>query len=66
MRLFHIGCTSSTELQYLKPPLRMLGEKYPGFNPIVHMQDYFSLKKMFEAEQLDILLPQHDPQAGGL
>ena len=56
VRLFHIGCTSSTELQYLKPPLRMLGEKYPGFNPIVHMQDYFSLKKMFEAEQLDILL----------
>lgn len=56
VRLFHIGCTSSTELQYLKPPLRALGRRYPGFNPIVHLQDYFSLKKMFEAEQLDVML----------
>lgn len=56
VRLFHIGCTSSTELQYLKPPLRALGQRYPGFNPIVHLQDYFSLKKMFEAEQLDVML----------
>lgn len=56
VRLFHIGCTSSTELQYLKPPLRALGQKHPGFNPVVHIQDYFSLKKMFEAEQLDVML----------
>lgn len=56
VRLFHIGCTSSTELQYLKPPLRTMGRRHAGFNPILHMQDYFSLKKMFEAEQLDIML----------
>ena len=56
VRLFHIGCTSSTELRYLKAPLRHLGEKYPGFSPILHVQDYFSLKKMFEAEQLDVML----------
>ncbi|HIZ42975.1 MAG TPA: LysR family transcriptional regulator [Candidatus Gemmiger excrementigallinarum] len=60
VRLFHIGCTSSTELQYLKPPLRALERQHPGFNPIVHMQDYFSLKKMFEAEQLDIMLCTRD------
>ena len=56
VRLFHIGCTSSTELRYLKAPLRHLREKYPGFSPILHVQDYFSLKKMFEAEQLDVML----------
>lgn len=56
VRLFHIGCTSSTELRYLKETLRILGQKYPGFSPVLHVQDYFSLKKMFEAEQLDVML----------
>lgn len=56
VRLFHIGCTSSTELQYLKHSLCTLGQRYQGFSPILHVQDYFSLKKMFEAEQLDVML----------
>lgn len=56
VRLFHIGCTSSTELRYLKEPLRILGQRHPGFSPVLHVQDYFSLKKMFEAEQVDVML----------
>ncbi len=56
VRLFHIGCTSSTELRYLKEPLRTLGQQHPGFSPVLHVQDYFNLKKMFEAEQLDVML----------
>lgn len=56
VRLFHIGCTSSTELRYLKKPLCALRQSHPGFSPVLHVQDYFSLKKMFEAEQLDVML----------
>ena len=56
VRLFHIGCTSSTELRYLKEPLRIMGQRHPGFSPVLHVQDYFSLKKMFEAEQVDVML----------
>lgn len=56
VRLFHIGCTSSTELRYLKAPLCALRQSHPGFSPVLHVQDYFSLKKMFEAEQLDVML----------
>ena len=56
VRLFHIGCTSSTELRYLKEPLRIMGQRHPGVSPVLHVQDYFSLKKMFEAEQVDVML----------
>lgn len=56
VRLFHIGCTSTTELRYLQAPLQTLRQSRPGFSPVLHVQDYFSLKKMFEAEQLDVML----------
>lgn len=56
VRLFHIGCTSTSELRFLREPLQDLRKSRPGFSPVLHVQDYFSLKKMFEAEQLDAML----------
>lgn len=56
VRLFHIGCTSTSELRYLQGSLQQLHRGRPGFSPVLHVQDYFSLKKMFEAEQLDAML----------
>lgn len=56
VRLFHIGCTSTTELRLLQGPLAALRQSRPGFSPVLHVKDYFALKKMFEAEQLDAVL----------
>ncbi|HIZ47940.1 MAG TPA: LysR family transcriptional regulator [Candidatus Gemmiger excrementavium] len=56
VRLFHIGCTSTSELRFLQGTLAALRQSRPGFSPVLHVQDYFTLKKMFEAEQLDAML----------
>ena len=51
-----IGCTSNAELEYLKEPLAKLHQIYPNMLPKIYVHDYFSLKKLFENHQIDLML----------
>lgn len=51
-----IGCTSTAEFSLLNNPLKRLHEKYPDVCPNLYVNDYFSLKNLFENEQLDVIL----------
>lgn len=52
----HIGCTSNAELKYLKKVLLELAEHYPSVYPKFFVEDYFTLKKLFEDRQIDCML----------
>lgn len=51
-----IGCTSNAELVYLEKILHKLREKYSPIFPQIIVNDYFSLKNLFNNGQLDIML----------
>lgn len=51
-----IGCTSNAELPFLKKPLELLHQKYPDIYPQICVNDYFTLKNLFENGQIDFLL----------
>lgn len=50
-----IGCTSNAEFNILKYPLTDIHQKYPDITPRIYVNDCFSLKKLFENEQLDLI-----------
>lgn len=51
-----IGCTSNAELGYLENILHKLRDQYPQIFPQIIVNDYFSLKNLFNNGQLDIVL----------
>lgn len=51
-----IGCSSNAELAYLETILQDLQIKYPHVYPQIIVNDYFSLKNLFNNCQLDIVL----------
>lgn len=51
-----IGCSSNAELVYLENILHDLQIKYPHVYPQIIVNDYFSLKNLFNNRQLDIVL----------
>lgn len=54
--VLHIGCVSYSEFPHLRPVLTRMQKTFPNIRPMVIVDDYFSLKKMFENKQLEILL----------
>lgn len=56
LAVLRIGCTSQTELDNLEEPLRKLKDFIPDIFPQVIIQDYFSLKSLFDNRQLDVLI----------
>lgn len=56
LAILRIGCSSQTELDYLEEPLKKLKELIDEIVPQIIVQDYFSLKTLFENKQLDILI----------
>lgn len=51
-----IGCSSNAELLYLETILHDLQIKFPQVYPQIIVNDYFSLKNLFNNKQLDIVL----------
>lgn len=51
-----IGCSSQAELVYLEDILCQLHTTYPHVYPQIVVNDYFSLKNLFNNKQLDIVL----------
>lgn len=51
-----IGCSSNAELTYLENILHDLQLKYPHVYPQIIVNDYFSLRSLFNNNQLDIVL----------
>lgn len=51
-----IGCSSNAELIYVEDILHDLQKKYPRVYPQIIVNDYFSLKNLFNNRQLDIML----------
>ena len=58
--VFHIGCVSYSEFPNLSPVLKQMRTAFPNVRPMVAVDDYFTLKKMFENKQLEILLVTRD------
>lgn len=56
LAVLRIGCSSQVELEALEQPLKKLKEYIPDVFPQVIIQDYFSLKSLFDNEQLDALI----------
>ena len=56
LAVLRIGCSSQVEIDTLEQPLRSLKELLPDVFPQVIIQDYFSLKSLFDNGQLDILI----------
>ena len=56
LAILRIGCSSQVELKTLEQPLKQLKEHIPDVFPQVIIQDYFSLKSLFDNEQLDVLI----------
>ena len=54
--VIHIGCVSYSEFPHLRPVLKRMQEAFPNVRPMVVVDDYFNLKKMFENKQMEILL----------
>ena len=53
---FRIGCTSNAELVHLESILHKLRDKYTQIIPQIIVNDYFSLKNLFNNGQLDMVL----------
>lgn len=51
-----IGCSSNAELDYLENILHDMHLAYPQVYPQIIVNDYFSLKNLFNNKQLDIVL----------
>lgn len=51
-----IGCTSNAELNKLQKSLSDLQRIYPNVYPKIIVDDYFSLKNLFNNRQLDVML----------
>lgn len=56
LAVLRIGCSSQIELEALEEPLKKLKEDIPDVFPQVIIQDYFSLKSLFDNGQLDVLI----------
>ena len=56
LAILRIGCSSQVELKALELPLKRLKEHIPDVYPQVIIQDYFSLRSLFDNEQLDVLI----------
>lgn len=56
LAILRIGCSSQVELDTLEQPLKRLKELIPDVFPQVIIQDYFSLKSLFDNGQLDVLI----------
>lgn len=56
LAVLRIGCSSQVELKALEQPLKRLKEHIPDVYPQVIIQDYFSLRSLFDNEQLDVLI----------
>ena len=54
--IFHIGCVSYSEFPHIRPVLTKMQQAFPNVRPMVAVDDYFSLKKMFENKQTEILI----------
>lgn len=54
--IFHIGCISYAEFPHLRHVLTLMREEFPNIRPMVAVDDYFNLKKLFENKQMEILL----------
>lgn len=52
----HIGCSSNVELLYLETILQDMRLNYPQVYPKIIVNDYFSLKTLFNNQQLDLVL----------
>lgn len=52
----HIGCTSNAEMKYLKKVLCLLAKACPTVYPKIFVEDYFTLKKLFEEGKIDCML----------
>lgn len=51
-----IGCSSNAELSYMENMLQNLQEKFPYVYPQIVVNDYFSLRSLFNNKQLDLVL----------
>lgn len=51
-----IGCTSNAELNRLQSILCSLQDHFPQVYPQITVDDYFSLKNLFQNKQLDLML----------
>lgn len=56
MAVLRIGCSGQEEMMGLEKPLIKLREELPDVYPQVIVQDYFTLKSLFDNEQIDILI----------
>ena len=56
LAILRIGCSSQVELKALELPLKRLKEHIPDVYPQVIIQDYFSLRSLYDNEQLDVLI----------
>lgn len=56
LAVLRIGCSSQVELKALEQPLKQLKEQIPDVFPQIMIQDYFSLRSLFDNEQLDVLI----------
>ena len=54
--IFHIGCISYAEFPQLHHVLSLMRKAFPNVRPMVAVDDYFNLKKLFENKQMEILL----------
>ena len=59
-----IGCSSSSELAILEKALRKMKELNPKVYPQIFVQDYISLKTLFNNKQLDIFLATKEMTIG--
>lgn len=53
---FRIGCISYAEFPHLRHILTLMRETFPNVRPMVTVDDYFNLKKLFENKQMEIML----------
>lgn len=51
-----IGCVTHTELDRMVPVLSGIQKQYPCVHPKTFLQDYFTLKTLFENKQIDLMI----------
>lgn len=67
--MFRIGCISYSEFPHLQPVLAQMRKTYPAIHPMVTVDSYYNLKKLFENKQLDLILlsqPMAEEIKGGI
>lgn len=55
-RIFRIGCMSAIELKILESVMKNMKEQFPYIRPKIIVDDFFSLKNLFENGQLELVI----------